>query len=59
MVSFLELNEDTRRLLISQASIQSGITERAIEKDWWVTLTLQALFSLPMAEHFIFKGVLL
>lgn len=56
MISFLELNEDTRRLLISQASIQSGITERAIEKDWWVTLTLQALFSLPMAEHFIFKG---
>lgn len=56
MVSFLLIPEETRRLLIGQASIQGGVTEPAIEKDWWVTLTLQALFSLPMAEYFIFKG---
>ena len=29
---------------------------KAIEKDWWVTLVLKALFSLPMRQHFIFKG---
>jgi hypothetical protein len=29
---------------------------QAIEKDWWVTLVLKALFSLSIAEHFIFKG---
>lgn len=34
----------------------SGITAKAIEKDWWVTLVLRALFETPQAKHFIFKG---
>lgn len=29
---------------------------QAIEKDLWVTITLQALFSLPISEHLVFKG---
>lgn len=56
MTEFLQLPEDTRRQLIGQVSTKSGINDKALEKDWWVTLTLRALFSLPMAEHFIFKG---
>jgi predicted nucleotidyltransferase component of viral defense system len=28
----------------------------AIEKDWWVTLCLNASFSLPYNEHIVFKG---
>ncbi|MDR2466426.1 MAG: nucleotidyl transferase AbiEii/AbiGii toxin family protein, partial [Prevotellaceae bacterium] len=28
----------------------------AVEKDWWVTAALRALFSLPYAEHLSFKG---
>lgn len=34
----------------------SGIAAKAIEKDWWVTLTLKALFESPYAKFFIFKG---
>ncbi|MBN8686116.1 MAG: nucleotidyl transferase AbiEii/AbiGii toxin family protein [Chitinophagales bacterium] len=56
MIEFLQLPEETRRTLISQVNTQTGIPVKAIEKDWWVTLILKALFSLPMAEHFIFKG---
>lgn len=56
MIQFLQLPEDTRRALIAQASNIHGTSEQSIEKDWWITLTLQVLFSLPMAEHFIFKG---
>jgi predicted nucleotidyltransferase component of viral defense system len=56
VIEFLSLPESERRDLISQTSFQTGITEKAIEKDWWVTLVLKALYSLPMAEHFIFKG---
>src|SRR5258708_34240176 len=29
---------------------------KGVEKDWLVTLVLKALFSLPMRQHFIFKG---
>lgn len=56
MIQFLQLPEEIRRALIAQASNIHGTSEQSIEKDWWITLTLQALFSLPMAEHFIFKG---
>ena len=35
---------------------KSGLTAKAIEKEWWVTLTLKALFESPYAKFFIFKG---
>jgi len=28
----------------------------AVEKDWWVTIVLRALFALPYAENLSFKG---
>ena len=28
----------------------------AVEKDWWVTTVLRALFALPYAENLSFKG---
>ncbi len=56
MVEFLQLTEERRRLFIEQAAAETGMTVNAIEKDWWVTLVLKAVFSLPMSQHFIFKG---
>ncbi|SDX01636.1 Nucleotidyl transferase AbiEii toxin, Type IV TA system [Hydrobacter penzbergensis] len=57
MIQFLQFTEENRRQLIAQVStITDGMRVQAIEKDWWVTLVLKALFSLPMREHFIFKG---
>ena len=56
MVEFLQLPEEVRRVLIGQVNTKTGISVKAIEKDWWVTIVLKTLFSLPMAEHFIFKG---
>jgi len=29
---------------------------KSIEKDWWVTAVIRSLFSLPYAEHLLFKG---
>ena len=56
MIDFLALPEETRRLLIAQVSIKTGMSVKAIEKDWWVTLSLKAILSMPMQQHFIFKG---
>jgi hypothetical protein len=56
MVEFLNLPEERRRLYIQQVSIETGMSEKAVEKDWWVTLVLKAVFALSMAEHFVFKG---
>lgn len=35
---------------------ETGLSSQIIEKDWWVTTVLRALFNLPYAEHFSFKG---
>jgi len=56
MIGWLQLTNEQRRTSIAQASAISGITEKAIEKDWWVTLTLKALFGTDYAKHLIFKG---
>lgn len=56
MTGWLNLTNDQRRETLDQAQVQSGINVKAMEKDWWVTLVLKALFQTPMAEHFMFKG---
>ena len=33
-----------------------GIVDNAIEKDYWVSMVLRAIFSLPYADAFVFKG---
>ncbi len=56
MIAWLNIAPEQRKTTLAQASARSGIIEKAIEKDWWVTLTLQALFATPYAAGLIFKG---
>lgn len=56
MTGWLKLTDEQRRATLQQASIRSGISAKAIEKDWWVTLTLKAVFGSAYAEHLVFKG---
>ena len=56
MIEWLKLNEEQRRTSIEQASAATGLLPSAIEKDWWVTLTLKALFNGAYKDSMIFKG---
>ena len=56
MKNWLQLNPIQRLKLIADTSVNSGLNFKAIEKDWWVTLSLNALFKTNYAQHFIFKG---
>ncbi|MBS0027582.1 nucleotidyl transferase AbiEii/AbiGii toxin family protein [Chitinophaga sp. 22321] len=56
MIGWLNLTAEQRRTTLDQAAVRSGITTKALEKDWWVTLTLKTLFQTPYASHFTFKG---
>jgi hypothetical protein len=56
MTKWLSLTNEQRRITLEQASVRSGIQVKAIEKDWWVTLCLKALFSSEYASYCIFKG---
>lgn len=56
MIGWLSLTDVQRRASLEQASVRSGIMAKAIEKDWWVTLSLKALFQTEFAKFCIFKG---
>ncbi|MFN7883459.1 MAG: nucleotidyl transferase AbiEii/AbiGii toxin family protein, partial [bacterium] len=56
MNNLLTFTQDRQKALIAQVSSKLNLPAQAIEKDLWVTIVLEALFSLPMSEHFVFKG---
>ncbi len=56
MIGWLKLNETQRKATIDEAEQVSGISAKAIEKDWWVTLTLMTLFQTELAQYMVFKG---
>ena len=56
MIGWLQLTPDQRRQTLEQAFIRSGMQTKALEKDWWVTLCLKALFTSPYAPFCLFKG---
>jgi len=56
MIEWLKLSDDRKRQILQQASAATGLPAHAIEKDWWVTLSLQALFSTQWKGNLVFKG---
>jgi predicted nucleotidyltransferase component of viral defense system len=54
--NWLTLSKEKRIEILNQATELTGLPAVAIEKDWWVTLSLNACFSLPYSEYIIFKG---
>src|SRR6478672_1042474 len=58
MTGWLKLTDEQRISTLAQAQQRSGmpISVKAIEKDWWVTLTLKALFQSAYAKYLVFKG---
>lgn len=56
MNNFFDLTSDKQRNVITQVSNKTGLPVQSIEKDLWVTVILQLLFSLSFAKHLVFKG---
>ncbi len=56
MIAWLQHTPERQRELLGLASSRSGLPAGAIEKDWWVTLALNAVFQTPWAAGLVFKG---
>jgi len=56
MTGWLKLTDEQRRETLTQSQQRTGIIVKAIEKDWWVTLTLKALFQSAYKNYIVFKG---
>jgi len=55
-MNFASLPVKERQEIIRRVQAENGLNRQIIEKDWWVTAVLRALFSLPYAGHISFKG---
>jgi hypothetical protein len=53
---WLNLSTEDRLTTLNNAYNKVGLPPKAIEKDWWVTMTLRALFQCGCAKHIVFKG---
>jgi hypothetical protein len=54
--TWLTLSKNKRIEILNLVTDRTGLPANAIEKDWWVTLALNAIFSLPYSQYIIFKG---
>lgn len=56
-MKFIDLSKEDRIDILDRVSTELNLRQReVIEKDWWVTTVLRAMFSLPYAGHLSFKG---
>lgn len=55
-MKFIDLPPEQRAQILTRLETRLGLKPAIIEKDWWVTAVLRAIFELPYAEHLSFKG---
>lgn len=55
-MKWIDYNEDERNVMLQEIATQKQISINAVEKDWWVTVVLKALFQTPYAPYLLFKG---
>ena len=53
---WLNISKERRVEILNQISNNTGLPAVAIEKDWWVTLVLNASFALAYSNNIVFKG---
>jgi len=55
-MNLTQLPENQKIDIFNLAYAQTNLSQVVLEKDWWVTAVLRALFGLPYAENLSFKG---
>ena len=56
MNNYFQLSKEQQQMVLTQAANKTGLPVQAVEKDLWVTVVLQIVFSLPIANRLVFKG---
>lgn len=53
---YFEIDDEGKKLFITQTALKTGLPATVVEKDLWVTVVLQLVFQLPFSDRIIFKG---
>jgi hypothetical protein len=52
----VKLSLEERQTILANIAEDKGIGDNAVEKDFWVSMALKAIFSLPCSKGLVFKG---
>ncbi len=55
-IDFYSIEAAEKAAIFTEIATQKGMKPFAVEKDWWVSRSLEIIFQMPIAEHLVFKG---
>lgn len=56
MIKWIDKDLLERKVILQQVAAGEHLPEYAVEKDWWVSMTLKALFQTSCKDYLEFKG---
>ncbi|MBK6701460.1 MAG: nucleotidyl transferase AbiEii/AbiGii toxin family protein [Saprospiraceae bacterium] len=55
-IDFYKISKAEKEAIFNAIATEMGMTPFAVEKDWWVSRTLDIIFQMVIAQHLVFKG---
>ncbi|RYM35173.1 nucleotidyl transferase AbiEii/AbiGii toxin family protein [Brumimicrobium glaciale] len=55
-IKFYNTSNLEKEAIFNSIANEKGMTPFAVEKDWWVSRTLDIIFKMDIAKHLVFKG---
>lgn len=55
-INFYTLDKFEKEAIFEELASQKGMKAFAVEKDWWVSRTLEIIFQMDIAKFLVFKG---
>jgi len=55
-INFYTIDKAEKVAIFNAIATEKGMTPFAVEKDWWVSRTLEIIFQMEIAKHLVFKG---
>lgn len=55
-IDFYKIDTAEKEAIFNAIATEKGMTPFAVEKDWWVSRTLEIVFQMDIAKHLVFKG---
>jgi hypothetical protein len=55
-IKFNTIDKTEKVAIFNAIAAEKGMTPFAVEKDWWVSRTLNIIFQMTIAKHLVFKG---
>lgn len=55
-IDFYTTDKAEKAAIFNAIATEKGMTPFVVEKDWWVSRTLDIIFQMDIAKHLVFKG---